>query len=314
VPRPLRLDFAGGVYHVMARGNEKRDIFRDDGDRVAYLDRVAACSRRFEFRIYAYCLMRNHVHLAIERGPVALSRIVLALHSAYAGGFNRRHGRVGHLFQGRYKAFLVERDGYLLTLVRYIHLNPVKAGLVSRPEAYPWSSERFYRGSHAPAWLDRDAVLAMLGTARGMSGIAYRQLMAADQPSYDAIRPVCAAIKGSAAYVEKVLSWRPPEPDRRRWTIQRIAECVAASSGVTIDELLRPGQRSFPARLRGMAALIGRSYAGIPLARTARFFGRDESTAVRAVSRLQAELAENGALKAQVAKVAVLLESSRVHG
>lgn len=112
MPRPLRLDAAGGVYHVVARGNERKSIFRDDVDRRDYLDRLAACRDRFDFRVYAYCLMGNHVHLALERGSVSLSRIVLSLHSFHSQRFNRRHGRVGHLFQGRFRSFLVEKDTY----------------------------------------------------------------------------------------------------------------------------------------------------------------------------------------------------------
>jgi putative transposase len=99
--RPPRLEFAGAVYHVIARGNEQRDVFRDDSDREFYLRRLARYQTKFRFRLYAYCLMTNHVHLALETGPVPLSRIVLALHSSYAQAFNQRHRRVGHLFQGR---------------------------------------------------------------------------------------------------------------------------------------------------------------------------------------------------------------------
>ena len=103
---------------MIARGNERKSVFRDDRDRESYLERLAACRKRFGFFVYAYCLMDNHVHLAIERGPELLSRIMLTLQSGYTQRFNKRHDRVGHLFQGRYKAFLVDRDQYLFALVR----------------------------------------------------------------------------------------------------------------------------------------------------------------------------------------------------
>ncbi|MGH2398128.1 MAG: transposase, partial [bacterium] len=102
--RPLRLEAPGAVYHVVARGNERKAVSRDDRDRERYLGRLAHYRERFGFLLYAYCLMDNHVHLALQRGPVALSRIMLAVQSSYTQWFNRRHERVGHLFQGRYKA------------------------------------------------------------------------------------------------------------------------------------------------------------------------------------------------------------------
>jgi REP element-mobilizing transposase RayT len=101
--RPLRLEAEGAVYHVIARGNERKAVFRDDRDRQEYLDRLIRCHERFGLRVLAYCLMGNHLHLAVERGPVTLSCVMLALQSAYTQWFNRRHGRVGHLFQGRYR-------------------------------------------------------------------------------------------------------------------------------------------------------------------------------------------------------------------
>ena len=134
--RPPRLEFSGAVYHVVVRGNERRAIFRDDEDREQYLERLAHYREKFGFRLLAFCLMSNHVHRAIRAGHFPLSRIMAGLQSSYTQWFNRRHGRVGHLFQGRYKAFLVQEERYLLGLVRYIHENPVRAKVVERPRDY----------------------------------------------------------------------------------------------------------------------------------------------------------------------------------
>ncbi len=175
--RPPRVEVAGGIYHVIARGNERRDVFRDDEDRRLYLGRLAECRDRYEFGVLAYCLMPNHIHLAIERGPVPLSKVILALHGFYSQKFNLRHERVGHLFQGRYKAFLVEQDRYLEGLIRYIHNNPVKAGLVEHAQAYPWSSDRFYRSGNWPEWLDIDRVLSRLAPTPVRAAAAYRRWM-----------------------------------------------------------------------------------------------------------------------------------------
>lgn len=140
--RRLRLEFPGALYHVTSRGNARQAIFLDDGDREHFLSRLAGEVDVSGWRCHAYCLMGNHYHLLLETPEANLARGMRRLNSAYAGAFNRRHGRVGHLFQGRYHAILVEKETYLLEVARYIVLNPVRAGLASRAEEWPWSSYR----------------------------------------------------------------------------------------------------------------------------------------------------------------------------
>src|SRR5690242_1305208 len=144
--RQARIEYPGALYHVISRGIERRDLFRDDRDRERYLSILERSVERFRFRLYAYCLMGNHIHLALETGKIPLSRVMRSINTSYAGYFNVRHKRSGYLFQGRYKAFLVDKDEYLLSLIRYIHLNPVRAGIADRPEAYEWSSHRAFLG------------------------------------------------------------------------------------------------------------------------------------------------------------------------
>ena len=176
--RPLRLEYPGAVYHVIARGNERRAVFREDTDRELYLERLELYQKRFGFRVYAYCLMTNHIHLAVETGKASLSRIMLGLQGSYTQAFNRRRGRVGHLFQGRYKSLVVQKDRYLLALVRYIHENPVLAGIVREPPDYRWSSDRWYRKRGGPPWLDVNSVLGMFGRQRQAAVRAYAAFMA----------------------------------------------------------------------------------------------------------------------------------------
>ncbi len=172
--RPLRIEVPGALYHVIVRGNERKAVFRDDSDREDYLRRLAHYREKFGFRLLEYCLMSNHVHLAIERGRDPLSRIMAGLQSSYTQYFNRRYDRSGHLFQGRYKAFLVEKDRYALALLRYIHENPVKARLVEKAEDFGWSSDRAYRRGRGPEWLDADRLLSMLGRGRSAAIREYR--------------------------------------------------------------------------------------------------------------------------------------------
>ena len=138
--RPLRIEFPGALYHVTSRGNASQRVFRDDEDRELFLATLAWVVERFGWRCHAYCLMDNHIHLLIDTPQPNLSRGMRQLNGVYTQRFNRRHGKVGHLFQGRYKAILVEKEGYLLELARYIVLNPVRAKMVKTPERYPWSS------------------------------------------------------------------------------------------------------------------------------------------------------------------------------
>jgi len=158
--RPLRIEFPGALYHVTSRGNARQKIFRDDEDRETFLVTLAWVVERFGWRCHAYCLMGNHFHLLIETPQPNLSRGMRQLNGVYTQSFNRRHRKVGHLFQGRFKAILVEKDSYLLELARYIVLNPVRAKMVKTPERYPWSSYRPMLGlDPAPPALTADWIL-----------------------------------------------------------------------------------------------------------------------------------------------------------
>ncbi|MEJ2696952.1 MAG: transposase [Candidatus Sulfobium sp.] len=142
--RPLRIEYDGALYHVTSRGNERKRIFRDDEDRAAFLDTLLKVNERYNWMCHAYCLMNNHYHLIIETPDGNLSQGMRQLNGVYTQLFNRRHHRVGHLFQGRFKTILIEKEGYLLEVSRYVVLNPVRAKAVERPEHWKWSS---YRGT-----------------------------------------------------------------------------------------------------------------------------------------------------------------------
>lgn len=174
--RPLRLEFAGALYHVTARGNARGDIFVDDADRRLFLEFLAKEISQQGWRCYAYCLMGNHYHLLIETPEPNLVAGMRRFNGIYTQAFNRRHGRVGHVFQGRYKSILVDKDSYGLELSRYIVLNPVRARMVKHPEHWAWSSYRATAGRvAAPAWLDADWVLGQLGGRNAK--LAYEQFV-----------------------------------------------------------------------------------------------------------------------------------------
>jgi len=138
--RPLRIEYPGAVYHVTSRGNEKKPVFKDDQDRLNFLNTLRHVNKRYNWLCHAYCLMTNHYHLLIETPDGNLSIGMRQVNGVYTQLFNNRHGRTGHLFQGRYKAILIQKDSHLLEVCRYVVLNPVRAKMVETPEAYPWSS------------------------------------------------------------------------------------------------------------------------------------------------------------------------------
>lgn len=179
--RPLRLEFPGAVYHITARGDRREAIFLDDEDRMLFIDLLAKEVSQQGWRLYAFCLMDNHYHLLLETPEPNLVRGMRRLNGVYTQAFNRRHGLVGHLLQGRYKAILVDKDAYLKELCRYVVLNPVrvKKKVAASVADYPWSSYLPTAGRvPAPAWLAADAVRALFGRSPAAAGKAYERFVA----------------------------------------------------------------------------------------------------------------------------------------
>ncbi len=176
--RPLRVEFPGALYHLTARGNARQVIFEDDADRRRFLRLLGREVEQQGWRCYAYCLMDNHYHLVIETPEANLVAGMRRLNGAYTQGFNRRHRRVGHLFQGRYKSIVVERDAYLKELCRYVVLNPVRAGLVEAVHQWRWSSyTETARAIHRPAWLHVEEVWSLFGGDEKQARATYRRFV-----------------------------------------------------------------------------------------------------------------------------------------
>ena len=177
--RPLRLSFPGAVYHVTSRGNARHDIVADDRDRSQWLSLLAHVVDRYGWLCHAYCLMDNHYHLVIETPKPNLSIGMRQLNGRYTQAYNRRHEQVGHVFQGRFTAILVEKDAHLRELCRYVVLNPVRAKIVSHPRLWMWSSYRATVGeTKAPGWLTTDWILSQFGQRGGPAQARYRTFVA----------------------------------------------------------------------------------------------------------------------------------------
>jgi len=177
--RSLRIQFPEAIYHVTSRGNAGQPTFLDDHDRDMFLEIVSRAVERFNWLCHAYCLMPNHYHLVIQTLDPTLSRGMQYVNGVYTQAFNRRHARQGHLFQGRFKAMLVDRDPYLLELTRYVVRNPVRAGMVRRASDWPWSSYRATAGiMKAPSFLTTEWILAQFATGREQAVHSYRRFVA----------------------------------------------------------------------------------------------------------------------------------------
>jgi len=176
--RPLRIQFPGALYHVMARGDRRRPIFHRDDDYREWLAKLGTSCERFNAVVHAYCLMPNHYHLMLETPEANLSQVIGYLNTSYSQLFNRRYGLIGHVFQGRFKAILVQRDSYLLELARYIMLNPVRAMLTERAGDWRWSSlVHFLTPEQAPSWFNRDWLLSHFGQTREQAKVGFDQFI-----------------------------------------------------------------------------------------------------------------------------------------
>jgi len=182
MPRALRIAYPGAVYHVRSRGNDRGDIFFDDADRRRYLDLLCGSITVFRLKVYAYALMSNHIHIFLKTLLPNISEAMQRLNLDYSVYFNKRHGKTGHLFESRFKRKLVQEDRYFLGLLRYIHLNPVKAGMVASPEQYEWSSHRAYLGNADKVVSGSSEALFLFSDNLERARIAYLDFIAKPVP------------------------------------------------------------------------------------------------------------------------------------
>ncbi len=248
--RPLRHEFPGAVWYVTGRGNERRDVFRDDADRELFLSILGQTAALFRWRIHAWVLMRNHYHLLVETPEPTLSRGMRQLGGLYTQAFNRRHRRAGHLFRGRFKSILVGKESHLLELARYLVLNPVRAGAATSARAWRWSSYRTTAGlTAAPPWLDTEWTLRQFGASRRRARERYRSFVAEGKRAgfepWSTIRH--QIYLGPDEFVAEALArggGRPAGKGMARWHRHRAtpdpvgaAGMLAAAMGTTLEEL-----------------------------------------------------------------------------
>ena len=250
--RPLRLELPGAVYHITARGDTQEAIFEDDGDRLTFLGMLAREVKQQGWLLYAYCLMGNHFHLLLETPEPNLVRGMRRLNGTYTQAFNRRYDRTGHVLQGRYKAIVVDRDGHLLELCRYVVLNPVRVGIVASPRDWPWSSYLPTAGeTDCPDWLAAAPVLALLSAERPQARRAYVRFVAegvgGPSPWPQVRGQIFLGSEAFTARMEKLLGGDTPKGIARRQlaparpSSARVLRAAAAAHGISTSEALDRG-------------------------------------------------------------------------
>ncbi len=277
--RPLRIEFPGAVYHLTSRGNACQPIFLDEEDRRIFLSILGQVIPRYRWRCYAYCLMDNHYHVLIDTEEPTLSAGMRQLNGVFTQRCNRRHGRVGHVFQGRFKAILVERDAHLLELCRYVVLNPVRARLVREADAWPWSSYRATVGlASVPPWLSVEGLLAHFGSDRGRAQQAYVQFVREGIRATSPWEHLRGQIYlGSEAFCQRLVSetLQPEVPRTQRQPVRPPLQELLTEGSDRKRQAARASQL-YGYRLREIAECLGVHYATV-----SRWLRADEHEASR---------------------------------
>lgn len=279
MPRHPRIHAPGLLFHVMARGNNDQKVFLGPADYEAFSNCLRNVRDRYPYYLYAYVLMPNHFHLLMEVSDTPTGRIMQSLLTGYVRGFSRTHGRKGHLFQGRYKAIVCERDSYLLELVRYIHLNPVRAGLVRRPGEWKWSGHREYLRKQKRGLIRPGPVMAQLKTAARYEAFVrdgIKQGYRSEWHPGDS-KPFL----GVEEFVDRIVKGKKETSSRRPVAMETLCKQVAKAEGFTIEALRGHGRSALLAAARHRfirQAVLEEGYAAT---RVAQFLGCHASNVSR---------------------------------
>lgn len=295
--RKPRIHYPGAFYHVMLRGNCGADIFFDDDDRYRFYLLLQQCTERYNCRVHSFCLMDNHIHLAMQVGTIPLSRIMQNLSFRYTRWINWRRKQVGHLFQGRYKAIVIDLDCYLMQLTSYLHLNPVRAGIVEDAEDYPWSSHRAYLGKESIPWLCVESVLSQLSSRVDRARQLFDEFVAdrvdeGHRKEFHGKGCFDSRVFGDDAFMDQAMREADQTPLQRPG-LALVITAVEGSFGVSDAELLKPGQGLHISEIRALTAWGVLELSGSTLQELGQWLDRDVSSLSSAVRRLRERAAKD---------------------
>jgi len=292
MPRPPRLHVPGGVYHVILRGNHRQAIFTEPSDRQMLDALVAETLERFDARAHAYCWMTNHMHLALQVADAPLGPIVRRIAGVYARRIQQRLPTTGHLFERRYRSVLVDADTHLLRLVRYIHLNPLRAGLVADPADYPWSGHRAYLGLASIPWLTTDFTLRLLGTNRSSARRAYARLISAggdpdDSEQFSRGMPGDTRVLGDDGFLARITATGSRVPPTRPSlpTLEQVIAAAAREAGCTVEALASASKARAVADARCHVTERALAAGIATISQIARRLNRSHSSLIEALQR-----------------------------
>ena len=282
--RKPRIHYSGALYHVMLRGNAKQTIFTEAVEYQQFEKILAQGLEVHQVKLHAYCWMKNHVHLALQVTETPLSKLMQSLSQRYTVWFNHRHERVGHLFQGRYKDILVDSDQYLLELIRYIHLNPVRANLVADPENYSYSSHRAYSGLvAAPPWLTLDWGQSQFEDyLEFMGGTVKEEMEQQLRNGNEAGR-----ILGGDRFVQELAIKTGNNHNKRSLTPEELVEVVAEVFKLEAWEITGPSRARDLAEARATVAWLGMDECNLTLTEISKYLQRDLPTMSKQVKNLR---------------------------
>ena len=313
--RALRITFPGAFYHVTSRGNERKAVFKSKRDREKFLEYLESATQRYDALIHAYCMMDNHYHLLLQTPSGNLPQIMRHINGAYTTYFNVKRDRSGHLFQGRYKAILVDIDEYAKELSRYIHLNPVRAKIVETPEEYEWSSYPAYTGKQKPAkWLYRDFILGYFGQKLSIAQKGYQEFVnALVRQEYDSPldEVVSSTLLGSADFIafikDNFLSAK--KPDRE---LPALKELVKKNSIQDIFEKVELVFNKDKVMARNVKMYLCQRYTGQKLKDIGLHFGIGESGVSQACRRVAQKVEKDKKLKKKIVRLEKQIKLSRM--
>lgn len=296
--RRPRLFAPGLLYHVIVRGNQRRKTFLDERDYRAYWERLSRYRRRYDYNLHAYCLMPNHVHLLLESSPHPLGKFMQGLQQSYSQYFNLTHGKVGHVFQGRYRAIVCQKDEYLLELIRYIHLNPVRAGMVKDPESYAYSGHRCYLTGKATETIDPGAVLALLGGKARYREFVREGIGGGHRREYYEVED--QRFLGEKGFGQRLVKADKPSKTRKRKALGVMVKELGEALGMGVVEL-RSADRSWPvSKTRTMIGYVLVRRQGYGLGEVAEYFGRDPATLGTLLGRVAERMERDGKLRQEI--------------
>lgn len=307
--RRPRLFAAGVLYHVIVRGNQRQRIFTSDGDYQAYIERLARYRKKYDYVLHAYCLMPNHVHLLVESSEQPLAKFMQGLQQSYSQYFNLRHRKTGHVFEGRYKAILCQKDQYLLQLIRYIHLNPVRAGMVRSPERYRYSGDHVYLQGKATETIDPATVLSMLGGKQAYRRFVQDGLSEGHKEEYYAVED--QRFLGAEGFGARLLKKEPGLSGKRRTrrSIETVARELAKLLKIDVQALCSPDRGWAISKARTIAAYVLVRRLGYRLSDVAAYFGRDMATLATLLARLSDRVQANDTARREIERLSKIVES-----